>query len=74
MIQVKKDSCVVSGGGMEIMTELCLAINGVANSMKRHGADEKELRGFFHHLVDVALDAPDVGTTLDLSFRKEGGK
>ena len=72
MIHVDDDKILVSGPGLDVMAQCGKVISSLAESLKRQGADEKYVRSFFHRLVDISLAAPSSGTTIDLSFKKEG--
>lgn len=72
MIIVKDGTVTVTGQGLDVMTDLGRVMASMAQSLRRAGADPEYIRKFFHHLVDIAMDAPPDGTTIDLSFKKEG--
>lgn len=49
-----------------------MVISSLAATLERQGADDKAfLSRLFHGIVDMALEAPKAGTSIDLSFRKE---
>ena len=72
MIHVDYDKIMVSGPALDVMSQLGMAIHNLAESLKRQGADEEYVKSLFHRLVDISLSAPSSGTTIDLSFKKEG--
>lgn len=72
MIHVDDDKIMVSGPAMDVMSQCGMVIQNLAKSLMRQGATEEYVRSFFHRLVDISLAAPSSGTTIDLSFKKEG--
>lgn len=72
MIHVDKATCVVTGPMLDCLTQLSLVMSNMAESIARSGGNKEEFRALLHSIVDVAMEAPASGTTIDLSFQKEG--
>lgn len=72
MIHADKGSCVVAGPIVDVVTQLGIVMSEMADSLARNGGSKEEFCAVLHAVVDLAMEAPMNGATIDLSFRKEG--
>lgn len=72
MIHVDKDACVVTGPMADVVAQLGICMSNMAESIARSGGSKEEFFALLHAVVDIAKEAPASGTTIDLSFQKEG--
>ena len=72
MIHVDKDTCAVSGPMIDVVAQLGICMSNMLESVARKGGNKEEFRALLHACVDIAMEAPASGTTIDLSFQREG--
>ncbi len=72
MIHVDNEGCAVSGPMVDVMAQLGVVMSNMAESMTRNGGNKEEFRALLHAVVDLAMKTPPSGTTIDLSFQREG--
>lgn len=72
MIHVDEKGILVTGNGLDVMAQLGMVISGVSASLARGGVGRDAIKEYMHHLVDVALEAPGDGVTIDLSIHGGG--
>ena len=72
MIHADEKGVAVTGAGLDVMAQLGMVIHSVSGSPARGGLDRDKIKAYMHHLVDVALEAPETGVTIDLSIHGGG--
>ena len=72
MIHVDKDACAVSGSMVDVLTHLSIVMTNMAESLARAGGNKEDFRAILHGVVDTAMNTTVSGTTIDLSFQREG--